>query len=150
MKQTNDILVLIGEAYAAIDQEEQPNSHERWLRRQMAHAYGFAIDRALELGHMDDLYRMLKAEVPIPSCMLPVIAKLIARPTFPQKSGARATFSRAEKTLMCGALKHHVFAEGMRITHFYNEWEERFGVKVHTFKRIWREHKSALKSRPTN
>jgi hypothetical protein len=82
--------------------------------------------------------------------MLPAIAKLIAQPTFSQKSGARATFSKAEKILMCGALKHHVFGEGMRITHFYDEWEERFGVKAHTFKRIWREHKSALKSRPTN
>lgn len=146
MKQTKDILALIGEAYAAIDQEEHPNSKERWLRRQMAHAYGIAIGRALELGQMDDLYQMLKGEVPIPSCMLPAIAKLMARSTCAQKSGARATFSKAEKTLMCRALMHQVYGEGRRITHVYNEWEERFGVKVHTFKRIWREYKSALKS----
>jgi hypothetical protein len=150
MKQTKDILALIDDAYAAIDHEEDPNSKERWHRRQMAHAYGIAIGRALELGQMDDLYQMLKGEVSIPSCMLPAIAKLMARPTFAQKSGARATFSNAEKTLMCRALMHQVYVEGRRITHVYNEWEERFGVKVHTFKRIWREHKSVFKSSPPN
>ena len=150
MKQKTDILVLIDEAYAAIDQEEHPNSKERWLRRQMAHAYCIAIGRALELGQMDYLYQMLKGEVPIPSCMLPAIATLSARPTFPQKSGVRSTFSKAEEILLCRVLRHRVFGEGMRITHFFSEWEDRFGVKTHTYKRIWRRHQIALTEAPRN
>lgn len=144
MKNTLDVLGLIHEAYIEIDDEEHPNSKERWLRRQMAHAYGIAIGRALELGEMQDLLRMLRDRVHLPRCMLESISMIIERPNFPQKAGVRSTYSIAEERLLCRVLRRRVYIEGMPITHFFNEWEEKHGIKAHTFKRIWRRHEMEL------
>ena len=141
MEHKYDILALIGKAYEQTEAEEVKGTKAYWLRRQYDHAYGLALADALEKGSTNVLQKMLRDEIRVPDCMLPLIADVIARPLLPQKAGIKSTFNSAYERLLYRHMRHMVQVQKKRITHVYIEFAESFSLPEHTLKRIWRKHR---------